>query len=235
LYPSAYNRAVLEMSGVSLRRNGRLLLENLSLQLPDPGTYLLAGPPASGKSLVGRMLSGRLGPDTGQVLLDGSSVYRSAGWRTLLRTPEKAPGPLFCAEAGQVADDSERLYSYLDVQLWRAGAAATALLPYWEVLEKAIADARKRSLASLSSSELGLAQLALGAAVPARVVVLDGQLGCLDANGIALAQKLIALTPVEERFVILTGPASCMEFGRARRLELNGELPVRLADTGAAG
>src|SRR5690242_15257980 len=121
---SPYNRSVLEMSGVSLRRSGLVLLDGLSLRLPDPGTYLICGPAASGKTLLGRMLTGRQRPDRGNVVLDGSILYRPQGFLAALGhilRPQPVPGPLFYAEAGPPLPGDENLHEFIDVELWRAG------------------------------------------------------------------------------------------------------------------
>jgi ABC-type transport system involved in cytochrome c biogenesis ATPase subunit len=220
---------------VGLRRSGLVLLDGFSLRFPDPGTYLLCGPAASGKTLLGRMLAGRLRPDRGNVLLDGSLVYRPRRFtdavRSLLR-PVPVPGPLFYAEAGPPLDGSENLHEFIDVELWRAGAPTTTLLPYWEVLERAIPQARRRTLDGLALSELALAQLALGAAIPARVVVLDGQLAALDQVHFAAAQQLLALNQSGDRFVVLTAPTAVGELGRTVRVDLAGGMPVQAVERG---
>jgi hypothetical protein len=100
------------------------------------------------------------------------------------------------------------------------------------VLERAIPQARKRTLASLALSELSLAQLALGAAIPARVVVLDGQLATLDSAHLPYAQKLLALNHSADRFVILTSPPQAPDLGRAQAIELAGGLPVAVREQG---
>jgi ABC-type multidrug transport system ATPase subunit len=217
------------MSGVVLRRSGLVLLDGFNLRLPDPGTYLICGPAASGKSLLGRMLAGRLRPDRGNVVLDGSPLYRPHGLRESLRTllrPQPVPGPIFYAEAGPPLFGQEGLHEFLDVELWRAGAPTTTLLPYWEIIERAIPQARKRTLDSLALSELSLAQIALGAAIPARVVVLDGQLATLDKPHFEYSQKLLALNQSKDRFVIVTAPSLTGDLGRTVRIELAGGIPV---------
>ncbi|MDQ3022787.1 MAG: hypothetical protein M3R04_00145 [bacterium] len=224
---------MLEISGASLRRGGRQLLEHFTLQLPDPGMYLISGPCASGKSLIARMLAGRLRPDRGKVTLDNAPLYPERGLgllRGLSGGREGSVGPLFYAQAGQELDGAERLYNYLDTELWRAGAPSSTLLPYIEILEALIPGARTRRLDSLSFSELQLTQLALGAAVPAGVVVLDGQLGCLDAGCLPVARRLLAAASNEERYVVLTTPADFGEVGRTTRIKLIGELPVAVAE-----
>jgi ABC-type cobalamin/Fe3+-siderophores transport system ATPase subunit len=222
---------VLELSGVSLRRSGLVLLEGFSLRFPDPGTYLVCGPAASGKSLIGRMLSGRQRPDAGNVVLDGNPLYRPHGFLGALRSfirPQKIAGPIFHVEAGAPLVGDENLHEFIDVELWRAGAPTTTLLPFWEVLERAIPQARKRTLDSLALSELSLAQIALGAAIPARVVVLDGQLATLDAARFSFAQKLLALNQSQDRFLILTSPAEVGDLGRTVRVDLVGNFPIQV-------
>jgi ABC-type cobalamin/Fe3+-siderophores transport system ATPase subunit len=231
-----YNRGVLEVAGVSLSRGGLALLDGFSLRLPDPGLYLICGAAGSGKSLLARLLAGRQRPDKGQVILDGTPLYRPRGFipgvRSLLR-PQQGAVPLFHAQAGPPLLGDERLYEYIDLELWRAGAPTTTLLPFWEILERAIPRARQRTLGSLALSELSLAQFALGAAIPARAVVLDGQLATLDAAYFGYAQRLLALNLAADRFMVLTAPLHVGELGKATRIELAGGLPVAVTGKGA--
>jgi ABC-type transport system involved in cytochrome c biogenesis ATPase subunit len=204
-----------------------MLLDAFSWQLPDPGVYLVQGPNGSGKSLLARLITGRLRPQRGDVRLDGSSLYPR------LRV---YADPVWLSIAGTLEPDDEPLYDYLESELWRADASMGALAPYWEVLEGAIPGARQRSLGSLSSGELALAQVALGAAAPTRLAVLDGQLGLLDARLLGYAARLLRLTGgQQDRFVVATALSLAGELPAAHaRYRLGEGLPLRIEREGEA-
>lgn len=69
---------VLEVRGVGLRRNGRCVLDDVSLSVVAGRMTGLLGPNGAGKSTLLRVLLGLLRPDAGQVLLDGRDLSQ---WR----------------------------------------------------------------------------------------------------------------------------------------------------------
>ncbi len=72
--PRADNHRVLfELDGVSLRREGKLVLDGLDAVLPE-GASCLAGPSGSGKSTVLRLLNRLSDPNLGAVRYRGADV-----------------------------------------------------------------------------------------------------------------------------------------------------------------
>jgi len=67
---------VLQARGLTLIREGRKLVDGVSLDV-ERGSYVsIIGPNGAGKSTLLRMLCGLLSPDAGEALLDGRSVTR---------------------------------------------------------------------------------------------------------------------------------------------------------------
>ncbi len=65
---------MMKMHDVSLRRNGRLLLDQVSLQLPARGSVALIGPNGAGKSTLLSLLGGQTLPDRGVVSWQGKPL-----------------------------------------------------------------------------------------------------------------------------------------------------------------
>ena len=66
----------LSASNVTLAYDGRVVVERLSLDIPDSEITVIIGPNACGKSTLLRALARLLRPEEGSVILDGKSIHR---------------------------------------------------------------------------------------------------------------------------------------------------------------
>jgi iron complex transport system ATP-binding protein len=80
----------LQANGVSVRRGGRAIIDDLSLQLAGGSFVALIGPNGAGKSTLMAALAGLLVPDAGEVSLDGKSLRHIRG-RALARVRAYLP------------------------------------------------------------------------------------------------------------------------------------------------
>ena len=216
-----YNAPVIELKDVTVERDGRVLCEALDWQLPDPGTYLLLGPNGSGKTLLCRLLSGRLKPQRGQVLVDGRPVYGRFGGRC----------DCWTAQAEHPVREDEPLAAYLEQELLRAGGRSAALTAVWPLLEAHLGG-RQQRVSSLSHGQALLTHFALAASIPQRLVILDGHLSYLDPNlGQAAAQLLHAVNTGQERFLLLTASRLADNGLSLRKVfALDGSHPIQLSE-----
>jgi iron complex transport system ATP-binding protein len=74
----AISDARLRADGVRLAYDGRVVVEELSLAVPDGRITAIVGPNACGKSTLLRALSRLLRPSAGAVVLDGEHIHRLA-------------------------------------------------------------------------------------------------------------------------------------------------------------
>ncbi|MBP0461829.1 ABC transporter ATP-binding protein, partial [Streptomyces montanisoli] len=65
----------LTAESVTLGYDRRVIVEDLSLEIPDHSFTVVVGPNACGKSTLLRALSRMLRPEQGRVLLDGSAIH----------------------------------------------------------------------------------------------------------------------------------------------------------------
>ena len=210
---------VIEITDVTLRRGKRLLLENFSWRLPDPGVYLLQGGNSAGKSLLCRLLAGREKPQLGAVSIDGEPLYR------LLRGYSR-PIPLWTAE--DHCPPEETAESWIETELRLLGGSLSQLKPSRTAIEDALGQALATPLAQLSRGQFMLAQIALAAIAPVRLALLDGQLAQLDQTNHARAAALLRSRLGEEKCVLLTSVRLAAALPDIQETcSLAGGLPVR--------
>ncbi len=65
--PKDVNRLQVKIENVSKKFEGKEVLENLSLELPETGIYCLLGASGSGKTTLLRLIAGLETPDSGQI------------------------------------------------------------------------------------------------------------------------------------------------------------------------
>jgi len=209
---------VIELRGVTVTLSGRRLLDALDWVIPDPGLYVLAGGTGAGKSLLCRVLGGRLRPTRGRVLIDGEPLYRMLGGTAL---------PLFYARADQPCADDERLRDYYHSELSLLSAAPSHLQQAL-MLAEAFELKPDTRLFQLSHGEALLAQIVLAAAAPCRLCVLDGHLTYLDLAACDKALRMLADGGgAAERFIVLSTARLARTMEQAASVFLlDGTVPI---------
>lgn len=70
---------VLDVQAVSLQRQGKAVLSQVSVAVPFGAHIALVGPNGSGKTSLLQVMAGRLNPDKGRVLIGGLDLVRLPG------------------------------------------------------------------------------------------------------------------------------------------------------------
>ncbi|MGW1433056.1 ABC transporter ATP-binding protein [Streptomyces sp. NPDC002431] len=86
----------LAADAVTLGYDGRVVAEDLSVEIPDRSFTVIVGPNACGKSTLLRALARMLRPERGRVLLDGRAIHRLPAKkvaRTLGLLPQSSVAP----------------------------------------------------------------------------------------------------------------------------------------------
>ena len=65
---------MLEIRNLSFSAQGRTILNNINLTIPDGKLICLTGPNGGGKTTLAKMIAGVEKPDEGQILLDGVDI-----------------------------------------------------------------------------------------------------------------------------------------------------------------
>lgn len=66
---------MISLRNVSLRLKDKLVLRNVSLDIPEGGVFALIGPGASGKSVLFKVIAGLLTPERGEVYVAGQRIH----------------------------------------------------------------------------------------------------------------------------------------------------------------
>jgi phospholipid/cholesterol/gamma-HCH transport system ATP-binding protein len=116
--PSASHPPVpaIELRGVSLSFEEKLVLENISLQIAPGETAVLLGATGSGKSVLLKLMLGLLKPDAGQILIEGEDIVPLA--EAELNPFRSRMGIVF--QEGALFD-SLSVYENVSYRLWEEG------------------------------------------------------------------------------------------------------------------
>ncbi|HXH52314.1 MAG TPA: heme ABC exporter ATP-binding protein CcmA [Sphingomicrobium sp.] len=184
---------LLRLSGVTLRRGGRLLTEGLDLRLAAGEALHLSGPNGSGKSSLIRLIAGLLRAESGEV----ASVEAALADDALALDGELSLGRAIGFWA-RLAGKIDRLEEAMEA----VGIAHLADVP----------------VRLLSAGQAKRASLARVAASSARLWLLDEPLNALDSDGVARLDALIGRHRASGGAVVAASHSALG--GDWRRLEL---------------
>ena len=70
---------MLDFQNISIQRKGKKVLDDFSLKAPDGVIHALLGEDKEGKSTLLKAASGGEKPETGDIYIDGISIYEKGG------------------------------------------------------------------------------------------------------------------------------------------------------------
>jgi ABC-type multidrug transport system fused ATPase/permease subunit len=184
------NAAGLVAEELSLQRDGRAVLSGASLSVPRGQVTALVAPSGAGKSTLLRCLNRLLEPDTGEILLDGTSIDRLEPRELRRRIGLVAQTPVMLP--GSVAENVGYGLRELPEQRLLEALASAGLS----------GDFADRDASALSGGER--ARVAL-----ARAIARDPEFLLLDEPTAALDQKVADQIVVTLRRLAKTGLGIC--------------------------
>jgi iron complex transport system ATP-binding protein len=171
---------VIEARGLSVRRSGREVVRDVSLELAGGDALALVGPNAAGKSTLVRALCGLLPPSAGQVSLRGRPLAgwpRDALYRLVAFVASEEEGPDALSVRDRVA-----LGRYPHRGPFRSFTAEDGAAVERALERAGIGALAGRPIGRLSAGERQLAALARGLAQEPEVLLLDEPGAHLDVG-----------------------------------------------------
>ena len=190
----------LVAEGVTVRRSGKAILNEVTLTIAPGSMNVLLGPNGSGKTTLIRVLAGVLLPTQGRVLL-GSTLLQQLGRKTIAR---------HCAYLPQQTDtnfdirveDAVAMGRYAYLGSWGAMTSADYDLVHWAIERVGLAALRQRTLPTLSGGERQRVFIARALAQQASILLLDEPISSLDIGRQLELMALLAELHQEGRTVL---------------------------------
>ncbi len=66
---------MIRVEQVSKRFSGQVILDNVSIEVPDSGVVVVLGPSGAGKTVLLKIIAGLIPPDSGKVIYDGAALH----------------------------------------------------------------------------------------------------------------------------------------------------------------
>jgi ABC-type polar amino acid transport system ATPase subunit len=207
------NDLVVRLSDVRLAREGRRLLDGVTIEVPRGGVVALMGPSGSGKTTILRAVAGLDPFERGTIVVDGITIGSGPAPEATLRSLRRKVGMVF---------QFHYLFEHLSAlkNVWLAPVHAYGARPAdaerraLELLEMLGVDHRAAALPrELSGGEAQRVAIARALAVDPPVLLLDEPTASLDADRRAELTRLVSEFVGGDRTIVLATHDE--EFARA--------------------
>lgn len=170
----------LEASRVHWAPRGRLVVDEVSLQIQDGTTVGLLGPNGSGKSSLIRILAGLRSPGSGDVLLDGSPLAGMSRRRLARRLAVVEQEPATSQDLR--VRDVVALGRVPHRPAWAPGSAHDRAVIEEAAVHAGVADRLDQRFSTLSGGERQRTQIARALAQEPEILLLDEPTNHLDVR-----------------------------------------------------
>lgn len=172
--------ARLQAHGLTVGYDGRTVLTDLDVEIPDGRFTVLVGPNASGKSTLLRTLARMLTPTSGEVLLDGRPILEY-GSKEVARILGLLPQTPVAPSGLEVLDLVGR--GRFPHQTWLRQWTREDERAVTEALERAgVTDLRERTIDELSGGQRQRVWIAMALAQQTSMLLLDEPTTYLDLS-----------------------------------------------------
>jgi iron complex transport system ATP-binding protein len=168
----------LTADGLALAYDGRIVVDDLTLALPDHGFTVIVGPNACGKSTLLRGLARLLTPRAGSVLLDGDEIHRMPTRLVARKLGLLPQGPV--APAGVTVEALVRRGRFPHQRILGGWTAADQSAVDSALERTSLTGLRRRSVDELSGGQRQRTWIALALAQDTPLLLLDEPTTYLD-------------------------------------------------------
>ncbi|MET3602063.1 ABC transporter ATP-binding protein [Martelella mangrovi] len=192
--------APLQSLSATLAYDGRIIAENLSLDVPEGSFTTIIGPNACGKSTLLRAMAGLLSPSTGQIILDGKDIARMVP-RDIARRLGLLPQTAIAPE-GIIVSELVARGRYVHQRLLRQWSTGDARAVAEAMALTNVGDLAERRVEHLSGGQRQRVWIAMVLAQDTPVILLDEPTTYLDITHQIEVLNLLHALNVSGRTVV---------------------------------
>lgn len=184
--------SVLEIRGISKEYEGKFVLNNVSLTIPQGHCYGILGENGAGKSTLYRIVSGKAKATYGSILVDGADITKSS----------LARSRVFCSGDGMYFPERIKLYGILKIM---KNLSAFDYC-YADLLLRNFGISSHKRFGQLSRGERSLFGAILALASKADFIILDEPVLGVDLNSREVFYKELAkqVAKEEKTYIVTT-------------------------------
>lgn len=195
-------KVILSVKNLCAGYRNRRILDGISLDIQKGKIYSMIGPNGCGKTTLIRTMSRNLRPESGEVLLDGSNIFRT---NTKLVAQKMAVLGQTDTSMSDITVRTLVEYGRYAHKKWLAGSeAADTRIVEWAISRTGMTKLQNRKINALSGGEKQRARIAMAIAQKPEIMLLDEPTTYLDiAHQLEIMELVSALNREEGITVVM--------------------------------
>lgn len=193
---------ILSVRNLCAGYRNRRILDNIDLDIQRGKIYSIIGPNGCGKTTLIRAMSRNLRPESGEILLDGSNIFRT-------NTKQVARKMAVLGQSdNSMSDITVRTLvqygRYAHKKWWAGSASEDARIVDWAIERTGMFSLQNRRINALSGGERQRARIAMAIAQKPEMILLDEPTTYLDiAHQLEIMELVSALNREEGITVVM--------------------------------
>lgn len=192
---------IMNAANVSVSINGKNILQDVNLAVPEGSVLSIIGPNGSGKTTLLRVLCRSMKPQQGMAALKGKNIYR-------MGVREFAKEVAFLTQIHECPGDVQvpelvRYGRFAHKSWWKGGSGEDTEIVGWALERTGLVELAERSMGTLSGGERQRAWIAMALAQKPKVLILDEPTTYLDISHQLEVLKLIKSLNEEEGITVV--------------------------------
>jgi len=192
---------VLQVKNLSAGYKNSRILEDINFEIQRGKIYSIIGPNGCGKTTLIRAMSRNLKPESGEILLDGSNIFKS---NTKLVAQKMA---VLCQSNTGMSDITVKTLiqygRFAHKKWWQGTEGQDSKIVDWAIEKTSMTNFQNRKINSLSGGERQRAWIAMAIAQMPKIMLLDEPTTYLDISHQLEIMELIKKLNKEDNITIV--------------------------------
>jgi len=195
------NNNIMEIRNLSISYRDSRIIDNMDLSIERGRIYSIIGPNGCGKTTLIRAMSRSLRPQKGQILLDGSDIFKMG-----TKNVAKKLAVLYQNNSTMSDATIRELVQYgrfAHKQWWKGSTEQDTEIVEWAIAKTGLGEFEKRKINTLSGGERQRAWIAMAIAQKPEILLLDEPTTYLDISHQLEIMELVAKLNREEGITVV--------------------------------